>query len=86
MAINGVSAATWAQEFGIVRQNLTITPDMHTLALHIGGRVQGVPLRKLLPAGGISYSHQWPGVYFESAFSGERVILKFNDSANEYRV
>ncbi len=46
------------------------------LAVHVGGRVARV-------AGG--FRHQWPGIYFESAFRGDRVTLRFEDAINEWR-
>jgi len=66
--------------------NRTITPDMHTLPLHIGGRVQAAPLPPPMPKGATAYRHDWPGVYFESAFVGDRVVLKFDDASHEYRL
>jgi len=53
-----------------------LAPGMQPLAVHVGGRVA---------VSGHSYRHQWPGVYFEAAFKGDRVILRFDDAANEYR-
>ncbi len=32
------------------------------------------------------YEYQWPGVYFESKFKGKSIALKFDDSANNFRV
>ena len=62
-------------------QDLTITPaqqpDSQPLALHIGGRVDRTA---------VGYTHQWPGVYFETAFQGTTVTLGFDDPANEYRL
>jgi hypothetical protein len=37
-------------------------------------------------AGAVSYRHQWPGVYFEATFTGDRFSLGFDDSFNEYRL
>ncbi len=80
-----VTTAASGQDMQIDKGNQIITPDMQTLALQIGGRTQPQPL-DLLPQGAVSYSHEWPGVYFETAFSGGAVFLKFSDSANEYRL
>lgn len=49
---------------------------MSALPVQAGGRVE----RKL---GG--FRHQWPGVYFEAAFRGDRVSLRFDDATNAYR-
>lgn len=56
--------------------NHSVTLGMQPLAVHVGGRVE---------VSGHNYRHQWPGVYFEAAFKGDRVILRFDDAANEYR-
>lgn len=53
-----------------------VTRGMQPLPVHAGGRVQ---------VSGHSYRHQWPGIYFEAAFKGDRVVLRFDDAANEYR-
>jgi len=54
----------------------SVTRDMQPLAVHVGGRVEKA---------GRAFRHQWPGVYFEAAFKGDRVALRFDDAANEYR-
>lgn len=36
------------------------------------------------PQGG--YRFEWPGVYFEAAFAGDKVSLRFDDNVNIYRV
>lgn len=64
----------------------SIGPDMHALPVHIGGRVQVTPLSPPMPRGAMAYAHEWPGIYFEAAFRGDRVILKFDDGYNEYRL
>ncbi len=42
--------------------------------------------RRRSPKGARAYVHQWPGVYFEAAFRGDSVTLKFDDTFNEYRL
>jgi lysophospholipase L1-like esterase len=32
------------------------------------------------------YAYQWPGVYFEARFKGPGVVMKFDDSANNFNV
>lgn len=66
--------------------NHTITSDMRTLPLHIGGRVQATPLPPPMPNGATAYRHDWPGIYFEGAFVGDRAVLKFDDASHEYRL
>lgn len=56
------------------------------LPIHIGGRVMRKSLPAAMPDGATAFVHEWPGVYFEAAFRGDRVSLKFDDSANEYRL
>ena len=34
----------------------------------------------------VSYVHQWPGIYFETSFKGDRAYLGFDDPTNEYRL
>ena len=82
----GFATTGFAQNVVIDPKNQTITADMQTLLPHIVGRVQAQPLPAPLPAGALSYSHEWPAVYFEAAFEGSQIFLKFNDSSNEYRV
>jgi len=84
LALLAGSAA--AQSVAIDTQNQTIMPGMRALAVHVGGRVKVDPLAAPMPAGAMSYVHQWPGVYFEAAFAGDSVVLKFDDSFNEYRL
>lgn len=66
--------------------NHTISPGMLTLPLHIGGRVQAMPLPPPMPKGALLYWHHWPAIYFEGAFIGDRVALKFDDAGDEYRL
>jgi hypothetical protein len=59
---------------------------MTALPIHAVGRMLAQPLGPPAPRGAMAYVHQWPGVYFEAAFSGDRVVLAFADPANEYRL
>ncbi len=45
--------------------------------MDIGGRVQTT---------GQTYSFQWPGAYFESRFSGDRIDVNFIDSADIFAI
>jgi lysophospholipase L1-like esterase len=71
-----------AQTVTVDATNRTVTSDMQPLAVRVGGRAEAVPM----PGGTRGFRHEWPGVYFEAAFRGDRVILKFDDPANEYRL
>jgi lysophospholipase L1-like esterase len=75
-----------AQTVTIDRDNRPITAEMQTLPVRVGGRVVAERIPAPLPAGATAYRHEWPGVYFEAAFHGESVVLKFDDPANEYRL
>lgn len=66
--------------------NHSVGSDMHALPLHIGGRVQAIRLPPPMPKGAMTYWHQWPGIYFEGAFVGDSILLKFDDAGNEYRL
>ena len=77
-----------AQTITTARQNQSAPDRMQVLPLHIGGRVQIQPMTPVIPpdAPRAAYRHQWPGVYFEAAFEGDAVVLKFDDPVNEYRL
>lgn len=64
----------------------TVTPAMRVLPVHVGGRVVLRDLPGSMPAGAVGFVHQWPGVYFEAAFTGREVVARFDDAANEYRL
>ena len=64
-----------------------VTPDTVALDVHSGGRLLEGAFAKGQgkdEVDGLAFIHQWPGVYFESAFHGTDVILRFNDDANHY--
>jgi lysophospholipase L1-like esterase len=81
LAAIGAGAAP-AQTVTVDAANRSVTAGMQPLAVHVGGRVEVEPL----PGGARAFRHEWPGVYFEAAFRGDRVTLKFDDPANEYRL
>jgi lysophospholipase L1-like esterase len=56
------------------------------LAMRAIGRMQVVAASAPLPAGSKDYSHQWPGVYFETQFRGESLTLRFDDPTNIYNL
>ena len=79
---SGALAATVTRD--AARQS--VTADMITLPVRAVGRMSKTPLPPPLPAGAIAYTHEWPGVYFETAFIGERLVLRFDDGWHEYRL
>lgn len=89
-----LALATWAMLAAPARTAMTVTRDEtnhslkkgdHPLPVHIGGRVAVSPLAPPAPKGARAYVHQWPAVYWEAAFVGDRLLLKFDDDKNEYR-
>ena len=82
----GLTSAGLAQTVAVDPQNTAVSPDMQVLLPHVGGRVRAQALGADKPAGAVSYTHQWPAIYFETAFEGDRLLLKFHDPVNEYRL
>ncbi len=58
------------------------TPIGYPLPLHIGGRVVPSTISPTIT----TYTHQWPGTYFEGRFKGTEVHLRLNDSVNIFNV
>ena len=85
-ALVALASPAAAQTVTVDPANRSVTSDMQALPVHVGGRVEAAPLPAPLPGGARAYRHEWPGVYFEAAFRGDRVVLKFDDPANEYRL
>jgi hypothetical protein len=81
-AAGAASAATVVKD----PRHRSVTAAMVPLPVHAVGRMVVEPLGPPMPAGAAAYVHQWPGVYFEAAFRGDRVVLAFADPANEYRL
>lgn len=77
----GTSAQTVTRD----PQGRSVTADMRAFPVHVGGRVVRVKLPGL-PKGATGFRHEWPGIYWEAAFEGDAVVLKFDDRANEYRL
>ena len=78
--------ALLGREIGITKSTHLVSRAMRTLPVHVSGRVSISPLSGRMPAGAKRYLHQWPGVYFETSFSGDMLVLKFDDPYNEYRL
>lgn len=60
----------------------SIAADLQQLPAHVGGRV----LETALADGSKSYEYSWPAVYFETAFKGDSLTLKFNDDQNIFQL
>jgi lysophospholipase L1-like esterase len=73
-----------AQTLRVIKSATPIASKMFALPVHVGGRVVIAP--NVLPLRGKSYTHQWPGIYFEASFNGPKLVLKFADPYNEYRL
>jgi lysophospholipase L1-like esterase len=80
------TGAALAQTVTVDAANRSVTAEMQALPVRVGGRVKRTPLPAPMPAGATAFLHEWPGIYFEAAFRGDRVVLKFDDPANEYRL
>lgn len=78
----GLAGPAVAQTVTVAPAGSTAASDMQPLAVRVGGRVEVEPL----PGSARAFRHEWPGVYFEAAFRGASVVLRFDDPANEYRL
>lgn len=59
-----------------VDRDRTVTRGMDPLEVRASGRVV---------RDGNGFRYQWPGVYFDGVFKGDRIVLSFDDPANGYR-
>lgn len=60
----------------------SMASELKQLPTHAGGRV----LLSSNPAGEHSYEYSWPAVYFETAFKGDSLTLKFDDDQNNFQL
>lgn len=58
------------------------TAELKQLPAHVGGRV----LLSTNAAGEKAYEYSWPAIYFETAFNGDAVTLKFDDDQNYFQL
>lgn len=86
LAVWCIPTALLGQELRVAKSDHLPTQAMRTLPVRVVGRVSISPLSGPMPKGAKRYLHQWPGVYFETSFSGDIVVLKFDDPYNEYRL
>ncbi|MEN0039600.1 MAG: SGNH/GDSL hydrolase family protein [Cellvibrio sp.] len=59
-----------------------LAAGLQQLPTHVGGRV----LENSNPAGEKSYEYSWPSIYFETAFKGDSLMLKFEDDQNIFHL
>ncbi|HSC67331.1 MAG TPA: GDSL-type esterase/lipase family protein [Cellvibrio sp.] len=60
----------------------SIAAELQQLPAHIGGRV----LVSEDSAGQKAYQYSWPSIYFETAFKGDYLMLKFDDDQNIFQL
>jgi lysophospholipase L1-like esterase len=70
-----VMAAVLLSQFGIAA-------DLQQLPAHVGGRV----LASTTANGDQFYEYSWPAIYFETAFKGDSLTLKFDDDQNNFQL
>ncbi len=75
-ALLAIASPVTAQDKSVIIDSITATP-VNLLPVHMGGRVRSEKR---------GYSYQWPGVYFETQFTGPSVTMMFDDSANNFNV
>lgn len=67
---------------GMISLHLPAVAELRQLPTHVGGRV----VIDTNPDGDNSYEYSWPSIYFETAFTGDWVILKFEDDQNIFQL
>ncbi len=70
-----VMATVLLSQFGIAA-------DLQQLPAHVGGRV----LVSTAANGDQFYEYSWPAIYFETAFKGDSLTLKFDDDQNNFQL
>jgi lysophospholipase L1-like esterase len=58
------------------------TAELTQLPVHVGGRV----LVETNVQGEKIYAYSWPSIYFETAFKGDSLIIKFDDDQNYFQL
>ena len=66
----------------ITLSQLTLAAELQQLSAHVGGRTS----TSTNSAGELSYEYSWPSVYFETAFKGDSLTLKFDDDQNIFQL
>ncbi|GIU67890.1 SGNH/GDSL hydrolase family protein [Candidatus Phycosocius spiralis] len=85
LAVGGAQAQG-AAKLDLSVGEMIVAHKLEPLAMRATGRMQVVPAEAALPSGSKAYSHQWPGVYFETQFHGETLTLRFDDPTNVYHL
>lgn len=60
----------------------SIAAELQQLPAHVGGRV----IETLGANGDKVFEYSWPAIYFETAFKGDSLTLKFNDNHNNFQL
>lgn len=81
-----VSAAHAPLSVSVDATNKIIAAGSYPLAVHTSGRTIATGVDGKRSRGAKRYVHQWPAVYWEAAFVGDQLMLKFDDDKNEYRL
>lgn len=74
--------AAYAQTVAVEPNGPMVPRDMQPLPVHVGGRVAIAKAAR----GAQLHAHQWPGTYFEAAFTGDHLALSFDDKGNGYQL
>lgn len=77
-----LSTARAAEAPVLSLEKLAAAPAFAAAPLHIGGRVVAIDAAAVGPA----YRFQWPGEYFETAFSGSLVCIRIGEGDAIYHV
>ena len=67
---------------GLLFSSSVSANQLQQLPAHVGGRV----LEFTTDAGELAYEYSWPSVYFETAFKGDSLTLKFDDDQNNFQL
>src|SRR6187402_2942614 len=66
----------------ITLSQFTFATELQQLPTHVGGRTS----IDSNAAGEQSYEYSWPSIYFETAFKGDSITLKFEDDQNIFHL
>ncbi|MCE3252075.1 MAG: ce2C [Cellvibrio sp.] len=66
----------------ITLSQLTLAAELQQLSVQVGGRTS----TSTNSVGEHSYEYSWPSVYFETAFKGDSLTLKFEDDQNIFQL
>lgn len=66
----------------ITLSQFTLAAELQQLPVHVGGRASV----STNTAGEQSYEYSWPSIYFETAFKGDSLTLKFEDDQNIFQL